>query len=84
MQLAKWHVWFLNHFTIYLDFSAIFLQIAPSKTLRKGAFLPLRGAILATAATLRHWLRIIDFEWNTSAILILYGLGACRDVIAKY
>ena len=33
--LAKVRVWF-NNLTIYLDFSAIFSQIAPSKTLNQG------------------------------------------------
>ena len=54
--LAKVRVWF-NNSTVYLDFSAIFSEIAPSKLITRGAplggaFLPPRGAILARPPTL--------------------------------
>ena len=61
--LAKVRVWF-NNLTIYLDFSALFSEIAPSKLITKGrqvrghffAARPPRGAILARTPMLRHCL----------------------------
>ena len=57
--LAKVRVW-LNNSTIYLDFSAIFSEIALSKLITKGRhygalFCRRGGAILAKPPMLRHW-----------------------------
>ena len=77
-------VWF-NNWTIYLDFSAIFSEIAPSKLITKGRLLPPRGAILAKPPTLRHcnkpWVRG-PMSVMGAPPLVCGGGGECSQILS--
>ena len=68
-RLAKSRVW-LNNFTIYLDFSAIFSQIDPSKPLNQGrqlgAHFHRRGA--------PYWLDLLRYATDSGQYNLQYHL----------
>ena len=79
--LAKVRVWF-NNLTIYLDFSAIFSQIAPSKPLNQGRHW---GRLFAAEG--RHFdeaSNVTPLSWWSVTLCLFVGLASrvvCRSVL---